>query len=195
MKLISSTLSSFDVYSSHNLFQCFFSLHLCRTQTLSPICFDKMSRYERRGKWSFHSHKLHHSVFMPHPRVNQFSILILQSCDNKSQRFSVNVPHRFVSHNYKRFTFCDHCGSLLYGLIKQGLQCEGMKPFFFFSQLVLQSCKNKCYFAVCNMNVHKRCQKNVANNCGINLRQMAQVLDQIGISPNVGAKVSFSAFF
>lgn len=66
---------------------------------------------------------------------------------------------------------------------------------FFFSQLVLQSCKNKCYFAVCNMNVHKRCQKNVANNCGINLRQMAQVLDQIGISPNVGAKVSFSAFF
>lgn len=41
------------------------------------------------------------------------------------------------------------------------------------------------------MNVHKRCQKNVANNCGINLRQMAEVLDQIGISPNVGAKVSF----
>ena len=77
------------------------------------------------------------------------------------QRFSVNVPHRFVVHNYKRFTFCDHCGSLLYGLIKQGLQCE-----------------------VCDMNVHKRCQKNVANNCGINTKQMAEVLNAIGISPD-----------
>lgn len=77
------------------------------------------------------------------------------------QRFSVNIPHRFVVHNYKRFTFCDHCGSMLYGLIRQGLQCE-----------------------VCSMNVHKRCQKNVANNCGINTKQMAEILNQIGISPD-----------
>lgn len=77
------------------------------------------------------------------------------------QRFNVNVPHRFVVHNFKRFTFCDHCGSLLYGLYKQGLQCE-----------------------VCNMNVHKRCQKNVANNCGINTKQMAAILNEMGISPD-----------
>ncbi|KAF6217395.1 hypothetical protein GE061_001750 [Apolygus lucorum] len=79
----------------------------------------------------------------------------------QAQRFNVNVPHRFVMHNYKRFTFCDHCGSLLYGLIKQGLQCE-----------------------VCSMNVHKRCQKNVANNCGINTKQMAEILSTMGISPS-----------
>ncbi|KAL0868802.1 hypothetical protein ABMA27_007167 [Loxostege sticticalis] len=77
------------------------------------------------------------------------------------QRFNVNVPHRFVVHSYKRFTFCDHCGSLLYGLIKQGLQCE-----------------------VCSMNVHKRCQKNVANNCGINTKMMAEILNEMGISPD-----------
>ncbi|KAJ0173402.1 hypothetical protein K1T71_010551 [Dendrolimus kikuchii] len=77
------------------------------------------------------------------------------------QRFNVNVPHRFVVHSYKRFTFCDHCGSLLYGLIKQGLQCE-----------------------VCSMNVHKRCQKNVANNCGINTKMMADILNEMGISPD-----------
>lgn len=35
---------------------------------------------------------------------------------------------------------------------------------------------------VCSMNVHKRCQKNVANNCGINTKQMAQILDAMGIS-------------
>jgi len=32
------------------------------------------------------------------------------------------------------------------------------------------------------MNVHKRCQKNVANNCGINTKDMAAVLNQLGIS-------------
>lgn len=77
------------------------------------------------------------------------------------QRFSVNVPHRFIAHTYKRFTFCDHCGSLLYGLFKQGLQCE-----------------------VCSMNVHKRCQKNVANNCGIDTKKMALLLSEMGISPD-----------
>ncbi|XP_071453583.1 protein kinase C isoform X2 [Hetaerina americana] len=82
-----------------------------------------------------------------------------QPTQGQGQRFNVNMPHRFVVHNYKRFTFCDHCGSLLYGLFRQGLQCEA-----------------------CNMNVHKRCQKNVANNCGINTKQLAQILGKIGIS-------------
>jgi hypothetical protein len=93
-------------------------------------------------------------------------LLVVTKCpgmkDESSQqstRFNVNVPHRFVVHNYKRFTFCDHCGSLLYGLIRQGLQCE-----------------------VCSLNVHKRCQKNVANNCGINTKQMAEILSAIGMS-------------
>ena len=36
--------------------------------------------------------------------------------------------------------------------------------------------------SVCAMNVHKRCQKNVANNCGINTKDMAAVLNQLGIS-------------
>uniref|UniRef100_A0A1B6L1S0 Protein kinase C n=1 Tax=Graphocephala atropunctata TaxID=36148 RepID=A0A1B6L1S0_9HEMI len=84
-----------------------------------------------------------------------------QSQSSQAQRFNVNVPHRFVVHNYKRFTFCDHCGSLLYGLIRQGLQCE-----------------------VCSMNVHKRCQRNVANNCGVNTKQMAEILSTMGISPS-----------
>lgn len=82
-----------------------------------------------------------------------------QNDEVSGQRFSINVPHRFNIHSYKRPTFCDHCGSLLYGLIKQGLQCE-----------------------VCKVNVHKRCQKNVANNCGINTREMAEILQELGIT-------------
>ena len=32
------------------------------------------------------------------------------------------------------------------------------------------------------MNLHKRCQKNVANNCGINPKQIALILQQLGVS-------------
>ncbi|XP_043273775.1 protein kinase C [Venturia canescens] len=81
------------------------------------------------------------------------------------QRFNVNLPHVFEVHNYKLFTFCDHCGSLLYGLIKQGLQCK-----------------------VCNLNVHKRCQKNVANNCGIDVKAMAEILSTLKFSPDQQTK-------
>uniref|UniRef100_A0A0N5B128 Protein kinase C n=1 Tax=Syphacia muris TaxID=451379 RepID=A0A0N5B128_9BILA len=79
-------------------------------------------------------------------------------------RFNINMPHRFFLHNYKRPTFCDHCGSMLYGFVSQGLQCS-----------------------VCKLNIHKRCQRNVANNCGINSKQMATELAQLGLS---GDKIS-----
>jgi len=76
-----------------------------------------------------------------------------------THRFSINVPHRFNVHTYKRPTFCEHCGSLLYGIIKQGVQCEA-----------------------CGMNVHKRCAKNVANSCGVNPKQLSELLSAIGLT-------------
>ncbi|XP_051504284.1 protein kinase C epsilon type-like [Myxocyprinus asiaticus] len=78
-----------------------------------------------------------------------------------SQRFSVNMPHKFSIHNYKVLTFCDHCGSLLWGLLRQGLQCR-----------------------VCKMNVHKRCENNVAPNCGVDARGIAKVLSDLGVTPD-----------
>ncbi|XP_062852045.1 protein kinase C epsilon type [Trichomycterus rosablanca] len=78
-----------------------------------------------------------------------------------SQRFSVNIPHKFRIHNYKVPTFCDHCGSLLWGFLRQGLQCK-----------------------VCKMNVHRRCESNVAPNCGVNARGIAKVLSDLGVTPD-----------
>uniref|UniRef100_A0A4W3H6D3 Protein kinase C n=1 Tax=Callorhinchus milii TaxID=7868 RepID=A0A4W3H6D3_CALMI len=78
-----------------------------------------------------------------------------------SQRFSVNIPHKFSNHNFKVLTFCDHCGSLLWGLMRQGLQCK-----------------------VCKMNVHRRCETNVAPNCGVDARGIAKVLADLGVTPD-----------
>uniref|UniRef100_A0A671YYK0 Protein kinase C n=1 Tax=Sparus aurata TaxID=8175 RepID=A0A671YYK0_SPAAU len=81
--------------------------------------------------------------------------------DTPEERFSVNMPHKFSIHNYKVPTFCDHCGSLLWGLMRQGLQCK-----------------------VCKMNVHRRCETNVAPNCGVDARGIAKVLSDLGVTPD-----------
>ncbi|CAD5224115.1 unnamed protein product [Bursaphelenchus okinawaensis] len=51
-------------------------------------------------------------------------------------------PHTLFVHSYKTPTFCDFCGELLFGLVKQGLKCQG-----------------------CGLNYHKRCASKIPNNC------------------------------
>ncbi|KRX89220.1 Protein kinase C-like 1 [Trichinella pseudospiralis] len=75
------------------------------------------------------------------------------------ERFKIDIPHRFRVYSFKSPTFCDHCGSLLYGLVKQGLKCE-----------------------TCGLNVHHRCVTLVPNLCGVNQRQLADALADIRLS-------------
>ncbi|XP_039283018.1 serine/threonine-protein kinase D3 [Nilaparvata lugens] len=55
-------------------------------------------------------------------------------------------PHTLVVHSYKAPTFCDFCGEMLFGLVRQGLKCEG-----------------------CGLNYHKRCVIKIPNNCSMAL--------------------------
>ncbi|XP_054487740.2 protein kinase C theta type [Agelaius tricolor] len=72
------------------------------------------------------------------------------------ERFKIDMPHRFKVYNYKSPTFCEHCGTLLWGLARQGLKCDA-----------------------CGMNVHHKCQAKVANLCGVNQKLMAEALAMI----------------
>ncbi|XP_047033869.1 serine/threonine-protein kinase D3 isoform X1 [Helicoverpa zea] len=63
-------------------------------------------------------------------------------CDGGAEAAPAPRPHALAVHSYKAPTFCDFCGEMLFGLVRQGLKCEG-----------------------CGLNYHKRCAVKVPSNC------------------------------
>ncbi|XP_077528247.1 serine/threonine-protein kinase D3-like [Haemaphysalis longicornis] len=51
-------------------------------------------------------------------------------------------PHHLTVFSYKSPAFCDHCGEMLFGFVRQGLKCDR-----------------------CGLNFHKRCAHLIPNNC------------------------------
>uniref|UniRef100_A0A914XSX3 Phorbol-ester/DAG-type domain-containing protein n=1 Tax=Plectus sambesii TaxID=2011161 RepID=A0A914XSX3_9BILA len=50
--------------------------------------------------------------------------VVISSCP-QHERLVVH-PHTLYVHSYKTPTFCDFCGEMLFGLVKQGLKCQGI---------------------------------------------------------------------
>uniref|UniRef100_A0A3Q3BBX7 protein kinase C n=1 Tax=Kryptolebias marmoratus TaxID=37003 RepID=A0A3Q3BBX7_KRYMA len=59
-------------------------------------------------------------------------------------------PHSLLVQSYRTPTFCHHCGEMLWGLVRQGLKCEG-----------------------CGLDFHKRCAFLLPDNCSRVRRQVS----------------------
>lgn len=68
-------------------------------------------------------------------------IEIILSADMNDDDLQIR-PHDLSVHSYGSPAFCDFCGEMLWGIVRQGLKCKG-----------------------CGLNYHKRCAYKIPNNC------------------------------
>ncbi|XP_065184524.1 serine/threonine-protein kinase D2-like isoform X2 [Sycon ciliatum] len=108
---------------------------------------------------------------LPFRRINSVSDLkndciVGISLSTRAQVSETRIcPHSLSVHSYRSPAFCDFCGQMLFGLIRQGLKCSG-----------------------CGYNYHKRCAYKIPNDCSGRKSQQNQHHSPNGSISTLSAK-------
>lgn len=107
--------------------------------------------------------------------ISENTLIEIVLSGNNSNDDSQTRPHSLTLHSYKSPTFCDFCGEMLFGLVRQGLKCEG-----------------------CGLSFHKRCVYKIPNNCSHTRRRRSSTYlhsphqsDQVGLSLSIPNMATF----
>lgn len=119
--------------------------------------------------------------------LNALSLSLLNPALATAEDFQIR-PHMLYVHSYKAPAFCDECGEMLWGLVRQGLKCEGRN-----SDIFPAEDHNRCWHQLkaklqdltcdrvscpvgCGLNYHKRCAFKIPNNCsGARKRRLSNI--------------------
>lgn len=133
--------------------------------------------------------------------VNQMCVIALytisffQSDSGSASVAELRIrPHSLVVQSYRTPTFCHHCGEMLWGLIRQGLKCDGKVSlrlnatcYYGYAAIEKTECeahlsltggnnKNSTSPSGCGLDFHKRCAFQLPNDCSRARRQVSTSL-------------------
>ena len=110
-----------------------------------------------------------------------------------------NRPHLLYLQSYRAPHFCDYCGSMLFGLVKQGLKCEGAARFCTSRNSICTRAPNghylsscvflsafMCPFSGCGQNFHKRCAYKLPSNCSYVRKRASSTVPNVANQNQVG---------